>query len=259
MHKIGAFEGKRIFISGSSKGIGLAAANKFLEEGGTVVLNGRDKNRLRKISELLSEKYSQKVYTAPGDLTNGKDAYSVAERIKQLIGNLDIVVANVGNGKPEGENPLEPAEWKRFYDINVMSSINILNALYPIIRKQNQANVILLSSIAAKEKISAPCGYAAAKSAIVTLTRYLAQDWAADGIRVNCVMPGNIYFEGGRWEELFREDRDGVKAYISENVPMKRFGEPKDVAEAICFLASEKASFITGIYLPVDGGQLNII
>ena len=259
MSEAGTFEGKRIFISGSTKGIGLAVANKFLQEGGTVVLNGRDKNRLHKVSELLSEKYFGKVYAVSGDLTSDKDAFAVAERIKELIGNLDIVVANVGSGKPENKNPLDPGEWKRFYDVNVISSVNVLNTLYPIIKKQNHANVILLSSIAAKEKISAPCAYAASKGAIVTLTRYLAQDWAADGIRVNCIMPGNIYFEGGRWEELLREDEDGVKSYISENVPMKRFGEPKDVAEAICFLASEKASFITGIYLPVDGGQLNII
>lgn len=113
----------------------------------------------------------------------------------------------------------------------------------------------MLSSLAAYNRISAPYAYAAAKQAISVFSKYLSDDYAKKNIRVNSVVPGNVYYKGGRWEELVKQDEIGVKEYIENSVPLKRFATPDEIADAILFLASECASFITGTSLIVDGGQ----
>lgn len=251
-------KGKTAFITGSSKGIGFATARKLLEEGVNVILNSRNGSSLHDAADKLEGDHPGKVQYVAGDML-------VADDVKKVISFLmdiscpDIFVANLGSGKPENQNQLDTDELRRFYDINVISNMGILSGIYPLLKKKNNSSVILISSIVAEQVVSAPCGYAAAKSAVITITKYLAHQWADDGIRINCVMPGNILFDGGRWEELKTADPEGVSDYIKRNVPMKRFGKPEEIADAIAFLASERASFITGSVLAVDGGQLGSI
>ena len=113
----------------------------------------------------------------------------------------------------------------------------------------------MISSLAACDRIEAPYAYAAAKEGVKVLTKYLADDYAERNVRVNCVIPGNVLFPGGRWEELMERDRSGTEKYIRENVPLRRFAKPEEVAAAVVFLASDRASFITGTSIIVDGGQ----
>lgn len=250
---------KKIFISGSTKGIGLAIAEGFLQEGALVILNGHDQFRLNHELERLNKLYPGKVHSALGNLTTEQGGIQVKDEVEKIFGSLDVFIANLGNGKPKNKNPLEIEEWQRFYDINVLGNVRLLNGLYPLLKRGKLPNVVFISSIAAREKSSAPYGYAAAKGALLTLTRYLSKDWACDGIRVNSVLPGNIYFEGGRWEELRNADMEEVERYISSNVPMKRFGTPREISDAVLFLASGRAGFITGAALAIDGGQMSII
>lgn len=252
-------QGKYVFISGSTKGIGLATAEAFLSEGAVVMLNGRDSEKLEAETERLSESYPGQVFGALGDITTEKGIQTVTKKIKHEFPQLDVFVANLGNGKAETQNILALSEWKRFYEINVLGNIGILGALHPMLVNGSNSSVLFLSSIVARESASAPCGYAAAKSAVLTLAKYLSKQWASDGIRVNCVLPGNIYFEGGRWEELKQADEEAVSSYIIDKVAMKRFGTPQEIADAILFLASERAGFITGASLVVDGGQVNTV
>ena len=170
---------------------------------------------------------------------------------------LDVFIGNIGNGKPEQDNVLSVSEWRRFYDINVLGNVQIMNKIHKLLKTGTNPSVVLVSSVIAREAANAPVGYAAAKSAVRVLSKYLSRIWINDGIRVNCVLPGNVYFEGGRWNELRNMDIEGTMHYISTNVPMKRFGEPMEIANAIAFLASDKASFITGAEICVDGGQLS--
>ena len=249
--------GQKIFISGSSRGIGLATSKALLEEGAEVVLNGRNEKTLSTVCDSLSERYPDRVYAAAGDATTMEGIKGILSKVKAYTTNIDVFVANLGCGKPETDNKLDVDEWKRFYDINVLANISLLNEIYPLLEKGQKQSVVFLSSIVAREKMSAPYGYAAAKSALLTLTKNLAKDWAAAGIRVNCVLPGNIYFHGGRWEELRGQDPVGVDKYIQEQVPAGRFGTPEEIADAILFLCSQRAGFITGSSLVVDGGQSN--
>lgn len=252
-------EKKRVFISGSTQGIGLKAAEAFLAEGALVMLNGHRRDKLEMVEQTLRGRYPGQVFSVCADLTTAVGAGEAAECLTHAFSNLDVYVANLGNGKPQTQRCLDLDEWERFYHVNVLSHVSLLDKLHALLREGRDPNVVMISSIVAKEKASAPYGYAAAKGAVLTLTRYLSKDWAADGIRVNCVVPGNIYFEGGRWQELERKDEKSVHKYIDAAVPMRRFGRPEEVADSVLFLASKRASFITGAALTVDGGQLSCV
>ena len=251
-------EGKIVFITGSSQGIGYATAESFLREGATVIINARDEGRLKRAVTELGQVYPGRISFIAGDILKDND-YAISETIRDKFGKLDVFIANLGNGKPETKEPLDIDEWKRFFDINVFGNVKILSGLQDLLKKGESPSVVFISSIVAKEVSSAPIAYASAKSAVVTLSKYLSSLWAQDGIRVNCVLPGNIFFPNGRWEDLMNEDPTGVKDYINSSVPMKRFGKPEEVADVIVYLASERASFISGTTISVDGGQLRTV
>ena len=248
-------KGKSVLVTGATQGIGLATAKAFLEEGSIVFLNGHDKIRLEERCRELGDGFPRQVIPCLGDLTLDAGVSRVMETLRANTNALDIAVMNLGNGKPGGPDPMEPDEWRRFYEVNTVSAVAMLARLHPLLKKGMGSSVVLISSVIARERASAPVGYAAAKSAVLVLNRYLSGMWAEDGIRVNCVLPGNVYFSGGRWEELLAEDEAGVQSYIASNVPLRRFGRPEEIADAILFLASERARFITGTALNVDGGQ----
>ena len=252
-------ENRRVFITGSSRGIGLATAECFLKEGALVILNGRNQARLERATQELSHKYGDRVSYIVADILTEKGVQQIVQNLEKKYHGLDILVGNLGNGKRERNDELDLSEWIRFYDINVLGNLRVISALYELLKLGVNPNIVLISSVIAKEAANAPAGYAAAKSAVRTLSKYLSRIGANDGIRVNCVLPGNIYFKGGRWEELLKVDRESTMQYIQTSVPMKRFGEPIEIASMIAFLASDRATFVTGTEISVDGGQLAAI
>ena len=249
--------GKKAFVTGGTRGIGLATAKAFLREGGVVYLNGHHASRLQAACDALKEELGSEAVPCLGDMTSAE----AVEKLREVLptDSLDIAVMNLGSGKAEDKNGLSADEWRRFYEINTVSAVNVLNQLYPLLQRGKNANVVLISSVVARERSAAPVAYAAAKGAILTLCRYLSSAWAGDGIRLNAVLPGNVYFPGGRWEEIMAEDKVGTLEYIHRAVPMNRFGKPEEIADAVLFLASERAAFITGATLNVDGGQQSAI
>ncbi|MEG1876543.1 MAG: SDR family oxidoreductase [Lachnospiraceae bacterium] len=247
---------KIVFITASTKGIGYATAKSFLAEGAKVIINGRNQERLIATHTHLSACYGQdNVFVVCGDMTKTCDIEQAKQQIISRFGKVDILIPNLGSGKPISENRLDMEEWARLIDINLYSAVKLIQIFLDILMEQQRSSIVLLSSLAACEKISAPYAYAAAKNAILTLTKYMAIDYAEQGIRVNAVVPGNIIYPTGRWEELLLADEVGTKSYIEQNVPMKRFGKPEEIADMIVFLASERASFMTGNTVVVDGGQ----
>ena len=250
---------KTVVITASVNGIGLATAKSLLKEGANVILNGRNEYRLSDAVKKLENEYSGQVFSFLGDMSLETDMKKLVDYIDSTFGKLDILVTNLGSGKPESVNQLEVEEWRKFYNINVLSTVHLLDLLHPFLLKGDNPNVVLISSIVSREVASAPVGYASAKSAIRVLNKYLSELWSQDGIRVNCVLPGNIYFEGGRWQELLNKNKDGVLEYIEKTVSMKRFGQPSEIADTIAFLASVRSSFTTGAEIVIDGGQLRAI
>ncbi len=252
-------KGKKVFISASSGGIGLATAEAFLREGAVVIINGRNEETLKRISESFNEVYGENIDYYCGDMTDIRALVGLKEFIESKYQGLDILVANLGTGKPLSDNVLDSDEWKRFFETNVFGTVELLNQLYTSLVNGDNPCVVLISSIVSKEVMAAPIGYASSKAAVRILNKYLGERWSKEGIRLNCVLPGNIYFKGGRWEELLKENESSVTEYIDSNVPLKRFGKPGEVADAIVFLSSDRAGYITGAELVIDGGQLRSI
>lgn len=247
---------KNILISASSQGIGFSTAESFLREGANILLNGRNKEKLQRKYYQLKETYGNgRVHYFKGDMTSERSVLHCRDYIKEIWGRVDVLVPNLGSGKPVSEDRLDIEEWESLINVNLLSAVRLVRTFSDMLSLSTNGSIILVSSITAYERMHAPYAYAASKNAIRTLNTYLAGDLADKSIRVNCVVPGNIMFSGGRWEELYHRDKNEVENYIHENVPLKRFGKPEEIADAITFLASERAKFITGAELVIDGGQ----
>jgi 3-oxoacyl-[acyl-carrier protein] reductase len=248
---------KRVLITASSSGIGSATAEIFLQEGADVVVNGRGSDRLSSFVKEMSEKYgAEKIDSFEGDITRLENIKSLKKFVLDKWGGIDILVSNLGGGKPLNENPLSVSEWERFLNINLLSAVNLLDNFLPEMKKKKGGSIMLISSIAGLERIGAPYGYAAAKSSLFSLVSNLSEELAEYRIRINCVVPGNVYFKGGRWEEILKNKPEIRKEYIEKEVPLKRFADPFEIARSIAFLSSECSSFTTGTALVIDGGQI---
>lgn len=251
---------KVVLITGSSRGIGKIIALSFLKEGANVVINGRDDNTLKKTYKEFSDVYSDKnISIYRGDLTVMNNISYCIDSVIKRFGKIDILVANIGTGKSKLGLLADHQEWERMFRLNLIGNINIVREIIPLMQKNGGGSIIFISSITGREVIGAPIPYSVAKSGLISASKNFSHILAKDNIRVNTVVPGNIIFEGGRWEEIIEENPDIIENYIKKNVPMQRFGKPEEVANAVLFLASDKASFITGTCMTVDGGETRSI
>lgn len=249
-----SLSGKTALITGSTAGIGKAIAKKFLQEGATVWINGRDLQRLLQTCEELSNiAGEQKIHRFAADCTSQEQLQNFCQRVQQQSGQLDILVANVGDGRSNNAPISEPEHWESVWDMNFNSVLLTTRTFIPLLSKPG-ANVLFISSIVALEAFGAPVDYSTAKSAVNAFAKNLARKVAPD-VRVNVIAPGNIYFEGGSWSQKINDNAQQVQAMLQSSVPMKRFGTPDEIANAAKFLCSDDASFITGSTLVVDGGQ----
>ncbi len=246
---------KVVFVSASSRGIGKATALAFLEEGARVMINGRDKKRLLKTYDEFHKMFSGKIDYFRGDITKEEVVQGAKEYIIKKWKKIHVIVPNLGSGKPMKKNQMDSSEWERLFEINLFSVVKLLNIVLPEMKKQKEGSIVVVSSIAGIERTGAPLAYASAKSSLLTLIKNLSSELARSNIRINAVVPGNIYFEGGRWEEILSGNPKTVDNYIRQEVPMKRFGTPEEIADTIVWLASTKSSFTTGSCVIVDGGQ----
>ncbi|PJZ70382.1 polyketide synthase [Leptospira perolatii] len=245
---------KKVIISGSSRGIGLAVAKAFLSEGANVGLIARGREKLESVYLQLKAEFGvQRVSMYLADTTNSIEVRSAIKYFESNLGGVDILVANVGDGRSV-KDPL-PSEdrFLQTWNINFRSSEIVVRESLDLLRAAKGV-ILFIGSIAGLESIGAPTDYSVAKSALLTLSKNLARKLAPE-IRVNCINPGNVFFPGGSWEEKQKMDPDLVNKIIQDSVPMKRFGSPEEIADSVLFLCSDRAKFITGACLTIDGGQ----
>jgi 3-oxoacyl-[acyl-carrier protein] reductase len=246
---------KKVLITGASRGIGLAIAESFLQEGAKIYLISRGSNALFENEKRLQGTYGlESVFAYKCDCTNIESLNSLKFEVEDRWSDLDVVVVNVGDGRSVSAALPDNEQWKKIWNSNFESALQTARTFLPMLEK-SKGCLLFISSITGMEAFGAPTDYSTAKSAIIALAKNMARKLASDNVRVNVIAPGNVYFEGGSWDEKIQQDKKRVDEIIKSTVPMNRFATPQEIADSAVFLCSDRASFITGTTLVVDGGQ----
>jgi 3-oxoacyl-[acyl-carrier protein] reductase len=238
-------------VTGSSRGLGLAIARKLADEGCLVVLNGRD----AAVLELSQQQIDNGAMAFKADVTSPDECAQLMQQIEARLGRLDILVCNVGSGISVPPGKESPEEWNRVLGVNLNSATNVIAAAEYLLSASRGA-VVCISSICGQETLGAPVTYSAAKAALNSYVRGISRPYAAKGIRINAVAPGNLLYEGSVWECKLAEDASAVQAMLDREVAQRRLGTPEEIADWVVFLSSPRASFATGETFVVDGGQV---
>ena len=245
---------KRVLITGASRGIGASIAENFLTEGASVIIVSRGSEQLFVTESYLKNSFKEsEVYAESCDCTNVNSLEKLRGRIKERWGGLDIVVANIGDGRSVSEPLPDNEQWKRTWDNNFESALHTARTFLPMLQK-SKGCLLFISSIASMEAFGAPTDYSTAKTAVAALAKNMSRKLANE-VRVNVIAPGNIIFDGSSWDIKNKKSPNAVAEVIKSTVPMNRFGLPNEIADSAVFLCSKRASFITGATLVVDGGQ----
>ncbi|WP_025321029.1 3-oxoacyl-ACP reductase FabG [Deferrisoma camini] len=239
------FEGKVALVTGSTRGIGRAVAERLGRDGARVVVTGRSAEAAARVAEALPGE-------ALGLGLDVADPDSVAATVAQTLdawGRIDILVNNAGITRDNLTLRLKPADWQAVLDTNLTGAFLCAKAcLRPMIRARTGA-IINISSVVGALGNAGQANYCAAKAGLEGLTRSLAREYANRGVRVNAVAPGYIA------TDMTAELPENVRENLLAQVPLARLGRPEDVAEAVAFLASDRAAYITGQVLHVNGGM----
>ena len=241
-------------VTGSSRGLGFASARGLLAEGCKVAICARGAERLAEAAEMLRrESGADRVLAVPADLSVGEGVAAVVGRTVETFGGLDILVNNVGRAGGGGIVDTDDAEWTAALDETLFPAIRASRLAVPHLRERGGA-IIMIASIWGRES-GGRMTYNAVKAAEISLAKSMARELAPHGIRVNSVAPGSISFPGGSWHRRQQEDPEGMAAFVREQLPFGRFGRAEEVGAVVAFLASPRASWVSGASVTVDGCQ----
>lgn len=248
-----------VIVAASSEGIGRATAETFAREGAQVAMCARTESTLREAAAEIQSVTGAEVYAEPLDVTDAPAVLRFIENVAKRFGRIDICVANAGG--PPAKNFLSVSidEWRKAVDMNFLSVVHLAKAVIPYMQRHRWGRIITITSVSVKQPVTELVMSNAVRAGVVGLVKSLSNEFGKDGILVNNVAPG--YTATERLKELA-----GVRALAagtspeevygqwSAEIPLRRIGQPQETADAILWLASERASYITGQTLLVDGG-----
>ncbi|HEY7791331.1 MAG TPA: SDR family oxidoreductase [Vicinamibacterales bacterium] len=247
---------KVALITGSSRGLGFASAEALAAEGCRVAICGRTPADLSRAVEQLRivAATPEHVLAIEADLFRPSEVTRVVESTVATFGGLDILVNNLALAGGGGIVETPDEDWQQAFDATLMPAIRASRLAVPEMRRRGGGVIIMIASIWGRES-GGRMTYNAVKAAEISLAKSMAQQLAADGIRVNSVAPGSILFPGGSWDRRMKADPDGMVAFIRRELPFGRFGRADEVGSVVAFLASARASWISGSSVTVDGCQ----
>ena len=243
------FSGEVVLVTGGSRGLGFEIAQAFGSAGATVVITARREQWLHEAEQQLQAQ-GTKVFAVTCDVADASSVENAVQQTLATCGDVDVLVNNAGLtwGTPAQDMPLE--RWRQVLDANITGTFLMSQAVGRHMLERNKGVIINIASIAGLSGGQLnTVGYNASKAAVINLTRALAIEWATHNIRVNAIAPG--MFRTRMTEAILQR----AEASVADAMPMKRIGQPGELAPAVLFLASDAASYITGQVLPVDGGK----
>ena len=250
--------GRVAVVTGSSRGIGRACAESLLREGASVVINGRSKDRLEQAAKEM-EGLGGKVHAVQADLGSDEAARNLVERTVKAFGRIDILVNAAAEVHPADFNSLTEEVWPSVFEEKLNGYVRMLRHTVPIMRKQKFGRIMNISGVAARQPHGTTVTVGLNNAAVLNLTKGLATWLAKDGITVNSVIPHIIDTDTQddtmkRWAGLTGQTEEEVRKERIGKLPLKRMGRPEEVGDAVAFLVSDRATFITGSALNIDGG-----
>jgi len=246
-------------VAASSQGIGRATAEAFAAEGCRVAMCARNAQTLHAAAEQIAQQYSVEVFGQPLDVTNPDSIRDFVSEVAARFGSVDICVTNAGGPPAKGFLAASVEDWRKAVDANFLSTVYFAREVIPHMQRQRWGRIITITSITTKQPVADLVLSNAVRAAVVGLVKSLANEFGKDGILVNNVGPG--YTATDRLKELAKtrsaalgkSEKEMFEEWAAD-APLKRVGEPREVADTIVWLASERASYITGQTVLVDGG-----
>ena len=229
-------------------------ASGLTSEGCRISICARGKDALDDAANELRE-HGVEVCTSVVDVTDPSDVQRWFEDTQRRFGSVDILINNVGGGRPGGNLSAPRDDWNKGFALNFFSAFEVCRLVVPTMQERKQGCVINIASIYGREW-GGPMTYNAAKAAMISMSKEMARELAPHGVRVNSVAPGSILFPGGSWERRQKENPEAnIAAFVKNELPAGRFGTPQEVADVVVFLASDRANWVSGSCVNVDGCQ----